>query len=67
MNNQASHVLVTPNFWCALNILTGIFLVLIALGLFLMFEATSLRDFEIEYGEFCSKNTNKYGSCLLKI
>lgn len=67
MNNQASHFLVTPTFWCALNLLTFIFMLLIAMGLFLMFEATNLRDFEIEYGDYCSKHTDKYGTCLLTI
>ena len=39
----------------------------ISLGLFLMFEATGLRDLEVEYGEYCSSNTDKYGLCLLII
>ena len=50
-----------------MNMLTFIFIVLLAVGLFLMFEATGLRDFEIEYGDYCSQNTDKYGTCLLKI
>ncbi len=42
-------------------------MVLLAVGLFLLFEAKGLRDFEIEYGDYCSKNTDRYGTCLLKI
>lgn len=42
-------------------------MLLLALGLFLMVEATSLRDLEVEYGDYCSQNTDKYGMCYLKI
>jgi hypothetical protein len=32
-----------------------------------MYEATSLRDFEIEYGDYCNQNTDKLGNCRLTI
>ena len=44
MNNKSSHFLITPTFWCALNILSLFFMALIALAFFFYHETDKLRE-----------------------
>jgi hypothetical protein len=65
LNNYMSHWLVTPTFWCASNLLTFIFMLLLALGYFLFNEAEKLNSFEIRYDEECKYLRGKDKTCNL--
>lgn len=65
-NNQASHLLVTPTFWCAMNLLCFILMVCLGIGGFLLFDATILDQIEIDYGVYCKTQSDQSGNCLIE-
>ena len=54
LNNHMAHMKATPTFWCASNLLTFNFMIFLAVGYFLYFEANRLEAFEIRYDDICS-------------
>ena len=50
-NNQMPHWIITPSFWCATNLFTFIFMLLLGLGFFFYHETTKLNDFMIRYDD----------------
>lgn len=64
-NNQIDHVLVTPSFWCASNLMTFLMILLAGVGYVLYSEAYRLGEFEFEYGTHCATNTRADGLCTI--
>ena len=65
-NNQASHWIVTPTFWCASNLFTFMFMLLIALGYFFFYEANKLNEEWIRYDDRCETSRQMGIKCKVE-
>jgi hypothetical protein len=64
-NNTQPHWIVTPTFWCASNLFTFLFMLLLALGYFFYYETVKLEEFQIRYDDICEQSRINGEDCIL--
>ena len=52
-NNQSNHMLITPTFWCASNLLSLMFMLLLAMSFFIYHEVDKINEVKVRYDEVC--------------
>lgn len=56
----------TPTFWCASNLFTFMFMLLIALGYFFFYEANKLSEEMLRYDEVCAPTRGTGTKCMFE-